>query len=371
MRKMFSMERERGVLLGRVVLIFASVGLLAYVPSLVASIEAGLVSLVVVTTVLYLLAIVIAFQPSIPFRVKLLTVVGSLFIVGFTVLITTGPYGAGDIWIMSGVLISALFGSVTVVVVTIGLSVVAMAGYGALARMGLLNYTFSEISLIVIGGSMVTICVALSYVIHASLGGMEETMAKHEVLTRELHHRVKNNLQVTLSLISLEAYGASPTPSIVALERRVRILTVVNELFLDSPDTLRIDVRAVARAVAGCAQQWTIVSDDGLGEKKQDGSFEIEADAAAHFAIGVGELLHLLSPSTVFIASLSGTASAPPRITLRLAPGSESERIEKIHDLISKDATVRSLLETLRFRPLAEDPSLGPGLEIDAAESVQ
>jgi hypothetical protein len=156
----------------------------------------------------------------------------------------------------------------------------------------------------------------------------------------------------------------------VALERRVRILTVVNELFLDSPDTLRIDVRAVARAVAGCAQQWTIMTDDGLGEEKPDGGFEMEADAATHFAIGVGELLHLLAPNTVFIASLCGTDSLPPRITLRLAPGSESERIENIHDLISVDATVRSLLETLRFRPLAGDASLGPGLEIDAVESA-
>jgi hypothetical protein len=136
---------------------------------------------------------------------------------------------------------------------------------------------------------------------------------------------------------------------------------------LDHPDSLRMDVRALARAISGCAQQWTIVSDEGA-EGIQTGAFEMDSADAAHFAIGVGELLHLLAPSTVIIEALPREATVPPRIRLRLDKGAPLKLVTELENVTGRDATVRSLLEALRFRPLTEDSAGGPGFEIDAEQ---
>ena len=363
---MFTVEEGRAALLGRVIRIFAVVGLLAYIPSMVACLETGLYALAVVDSVAYLLVLVAAVLPRFAFRIKLLAMIAALFTVGVAVLIWTGPYGAGYLWIMCGVIISALFGSRRVIVMAFVLAVVALVAYGMLVATGFLEQTFPLISLVVIGTNMIAICVGVAYVIHAVQKSMEGAMEKQEILSQELHHRVKNNLQVTLSLISLEAYGADPTPHLIALERRVRILTAVNELFLAQPYSLRMDVRAIARAVASCAQQWTIVVDDGLEEKTDSGPFEMDSADAAHFAIGLGELVNLLEPNTVFIAAQPKAGSFPPRIRLSLAAEAPDGLIRRAHETLSRDATIASLLGGVGFRVLAAESGAGPGFEIDA-----
>jgi two-component sensor histidine kinase len=333
---------------------------------MIVSLQSRLYALAAIDSIAYLLVLGVALLPSVPFRVKLFAIIGSVFTVGFAVLVMTGPYGAGHLWVVCGVVISALFGSIPIVIAVLGLAAAVMTAYGALVAAGALNHGLPLTSLIVIGGNMLSICFALSYVIHETLKAMDGAMEKQEILSQELHHRVKNNLQVTLSLISLEAYGGEPTPSIVALERRVRVLTAVNELFLARPDSLRMDVRALARAVASCAQQWTIVADDGLEEKTESGPFEMDSADAAHFAIGVGELLTLLAPNTVIIAALPRTSADPPRIRLSLPSGGSGELIVQAQAAIGKDATVASLLGDGGFRPITGDLSVGPGFEIDA-----
>ncbi len=364
---MFTVEQERAALLERVVRIFAVVGLFAYVPSMIACIVTGLLALGVLDSVAYLLVLLAAFMPRVSYRVKLFAIIGALFTVGVAVLLWTGPLGAGYLWILCGVLISALFGSRRVIVAAFGLAALALAVYGVLVTGGLLNHSFPLIALFVIFGNMIAICVALSYVIHAILGTMQYAMRRQEVLDQELHHRVKNNLQVTLSLISLEAYDARPSPSLVALERRVRILTAVNELFLAKPDSLGMDVRAVVRAVASCAQQWTIVAEDGLDAKTDCGPFEMDSAGAAHFAIGVGELVNLLAPNTVFLAAVPRSASAPPRIRVTLPADASEGMLVEAGKSIEADATVGSLLGAVTYRTRPAEGSLGPGFEIDAA----
>jgi two-component sensor histidine kinase len=60
---------------------------------------------------------------------------------------------------------------------------------------------------------------------------LEEGLARQTKLTREVHHRVKNNLQVVASLINLHARGAT-SPDVAAayasIQRRVDALAVVH-----------------------------------------------------------------------------------------------------------------------------------------------
>jgi two-component sensor histidine kinase len=67
-----------------------------------------------------------------------------------------------------------------------------------------------------------------------------------EVLLREIHHRVKNNMQVVSSLLSLQARGLSDERLREALQEsqsRVRTMGLVHEVLYESTDLSQIDLQ--------------------------------------------------------------------------------------------------------------------------------
>ena len=78
---------------------------------------------------------------------------------------------------------------------------------------------------------------------------VEAALADQIRLTREVHHRVKNNLQVISSLISLHARGATSSETSAAyatIQRRVDALAIVHRNHFAELETSRgIDVRAL------------------------------------------------------------------------------------------------------------------------------
>lgn len=73
------------------------------------------------------------------------------------------------------------------------------------------------------------------------------------ILLRELHHRVKNNLQIIMSLLSLQAHKM-PDPAfhlaLMESQNRIRIISAVHEMLLTSPDLARIDLHTVVSKIA-------------------------------------------------------------------------------------------------------------------------
>jgi two-component sensor histidine kinase/PAS domain-containing protein len=79
---------------------------------------------------------------------------------------------------------------------------------------------------------------------------LEASLREKELLLREIHHRVKNNLQVIASLLSLqEGVVADPAAATALAESRTRIATIglVHERFYNSSDLSRIDLADYAR----------------------------------------------------------------------------------------------------------------------------
>lgn len=71
-------------------------------------------------------------------------------------------------------------------------------------------------------------------------------------LLREVHHRVKNNLQVMLSLLNLEASRASSpdvTRIVRVLQDRLRAVALVHDQLHRAPALREVDLRAYAAAV--------------------------------------------------------------------------------------------------------------------------
>jgi PAS domain S-box-containing protein len=76
---------------------------------------------------------------------------------------------------------------------------------------------------------------------------LQASLAEKEVLLQEIHHRVKNNLQVITSLISLQSDVVKEEPVRRMFEEacnRVRAIAEIHELLYRSPDLARIDFGA-------------------------------------------------------------------------------------------------------------------------------
>ena len=83
---------------------------------------------------------------------------------------------------------------------------------------------------------------------------LEEGLARQRRLTREVHHRVKNNLQVVSSLINLHSRGATD-PAVAAayasIQRRVDALAIVHRNhYAELEENLGVSLRALVGELA-------------------------------------------------------------------------------------------------------------------------
>lgn len=83
---------------------------------------------------------------------------------------------------------------------------------------------------------------------------LSASLQEKETLLKEVHHRVKNNLQVISSLLWLQARGLSDPGGIAALResrQRVETMTLVHELLYRDGDLARIDAGVYLRELSG------------------------------------------------------------------------------------------------------------------------
>lgn len=82
----------------------------------------------------------------------------------------------------------------------------------------------------------------------------ERALQQREILLREIHHRVKNNLQVISSLLSLQARAVQDPSVAEVLEdsrNRVRSIAMLHEQLYRSSDVLRVSFASYARSLVG------------------------------------------------------------------------------------------------------------------------
>jgi PAS domain S-box-containing protein len=83
--------------------------------------------------------------------------------------------------------------------------------------------------------------------------GIHASLREKEILLRELHHRVKNNMQVISGLLDLQA-RSSGNPELTEMlnksQSRIRSMALVHEQLYSSKDLARIDMVGYVRALS-------------------------------------------------------------------------------------------------------------------------
>lgn len=168
--------------------------------------------------------------------------------------------------------------------------------------------------------------------------GLAEGLVRQTRLTREVHHRVKNNLQVISSLINLHARGATTPDASLAyasIQRRVDALAVVHRNhFAEMEENRGLGLRPV---VSELATNIRATAPDGsrLGIALELDSFFVSQDIAVPVAFLVTEVVEL---------ALACDPQAQIAISLKPAP----DQIERAILRVSSPALIES--ESLRQR---------------------
>jgi two-component sensor histidine kinase len=122
---------------------------------------------------------------------------------------------------------------------------------------------------------------------------LAESLKEREVLLQEVHHRVKNNLQVISSLINMQARQLSDKASRSALEEcktRVEAIALIHEKLYRSKDYARVPFSDYARSLAE-----NIFHSAGVSQSVIDLKVEMEGMAlAVDKAIPCGLILNEL-----------------------------------------------------------------------------
>lgn len=205
--------------------------------------------------------------------------------------------------------------------------------------------------------------------------GLAEGLVRQTKLTREVHHRVKNNLQVISSLINFHARGArgaEASNAYAAIQRRVDALAVVHRNhFAEIEETRGLSLRTMIGDLASNIRA-NAPEGTGLSIMLDLESYLVNQDVATAIAFLLTEIIELAitcQPDAALRISLqpeTGPNASPDRALLRVSSPALIEDDRLRTEMAERYGRVmEGLSRQLRSR-LHQDPLAG-AFEISVA----
>jgi two-component sensor histidine kinase len=146
----------------------------------------------------------------------------------------------------------------------------------------------------------------------------EQEIKVKEATIREVHHRVKNNLQTIASLLRIQGRRSESEDTRRALSEameRVSAMAVVHELLAGSTEE-KIDFMTVAESVVEMIRRGLAGDNPGMTVEVSGRSGMVPAQVATSLALVVAELVH-----NAIEHGLSGCQAGSVRVNIRRLPG--------------------------------------------------
>jgi len=195
---------------------------------------------------------------------------------------------------------------------------------------------------------------------------MAEGLATQTKLTREVHHRVKNNLQIISSLISLHARSAHEPEAVAAyasIQRRVDALSVVHRNhFAELEENRGVGVRSLISELSASLRSTAPAEARRFGIQIDADNLHITQDVAVPVAFLVTELVELAmlsDPHTSMQITVHREGEDAKRATLRVASRAlQEDALANAHLHDRFDRVLTGLSRQLRS-PLDHDGTIG------------
>jgi two-component system, sensor histidine kinase PdtaS len=181
---------------------------------------------------------------------------------------------------------------------------------------------------------------AISRTVAIHEAGLADGLVRQTKLTREVHHRVKNNLQVISSLINFHARGAQSadaTAAYASIQRRVDALAVVHRNhFAEMEDNRGLNLRTLIGELAANIRATAPAESHGLGITLEIEPLLVNQDIGVAVAFLVTETVEL---------AMSCDPKAQIRVALRAIDDGDRATLRVVS---------RALIDTDELRELAE-----------------
>lgn len=206
---------------------------------------------------------------------------------------------------------------------------------------------------------------AISRTVRLHEADLAEGLVRQTKLTREVHHRVKNNLQVIASLINFHARGAVAPEAVAAyssIQRRVDALAVVHRHhFAEQEENRGLSLRSVLGELASNLRATAPEEGGGPTILLEIEAFMVSQDTAVAVAFLLTEIIELAlatSPTAQLRLSVFGTDD-PARATVRVSSAALVET-DELRELLGQrfGRVMEGLSRQLRSR-LHHDPLVG------------
>lgn len=188
----------------------------------------------------------------------------------------------------------------------------------------------------------------LSQTVKVHEAGLAEGLVRQTRLTREVHHRVKNNLQVIASLINFHARGANSaeaSAAYAAIQRRVDALAVVHRHhYAEHEEHRGLELRAVIGELASNLRATAPETASEIGITLEIEPFLVSQDVAVAVAFLLTELIEL---------AIECSPSAQIRISARPAPAEGRAVLRVNSPALVANAEFERLLDARHGRILA------------------
>ncbi|RYD54070.1 MAG: sensor histidine kinase [Sphingomonadales bacterium] len=176
---------------------------------------------------------------------------------------------------------------------------------------------------------------------------LAEGLVRQTKLTREVHHRVKNNLQVIASLINFHARGAKSAEAAEAyasIQRRVDALAVVHRNhYAEMEENRGLELRSVIGELAANIRATAPEYAAGLGITLETEPVLVNQDVATAIAFLLTEIVEL---------AMSCMTGAQVRISVKAGPEDDRATLRVVSPALVESPLLEDLLENRYGRVL-------------------